>query len=149
MRKTAVLPGLFGSAEDDGVEPQMCYAVATEREGYRNVSFSGGTVPEGDIADQARQQLGHFEDALTDLGGSYDDVTMMRWYVEAPQLDRETQQRLHEVRAEFFDRPHYPASTMVGVASILGDGLVEIELEAEIPDDEWDVDVIDAADDST
>jgi enamine deaminase RidA (YjgF/YER057c/UK114 family) len=146
MRKTAVLPGMFPDAERDGVEPQMCYAVATERSGYRKVAFSGGVVPEGDVTEQARQQLAHFEDALGDLGGSYDDVTVMRWYVLAEQLDRETQQRLHEVRAEFFDRPHYPASTMVGVSSLLGDALVEIEMEAEIPDDEWAVDVVEADD---
>lgn len=144
MRKTALLPGMLPDPERDGTEPQMCYAVATERDGYRKVSFSGGIVPEGDIFEQARQQLAHFEDALADLGGSYDDVTMMRWYVVAEHLDRETQRRLHEIRAEFFVRPHYPASTMVGVASLLGDGLVEIEIEAEIPDDEWEVEVVEA-----
>lgn len=143
-RKTAVLPGLFSDSERDGVEPEMCYAVATERDGYQNASFSGGTVPEEDIAEQSRQQLTHFENALADLGGSYDDVTTMRWYVVSELLDREIQQRLHEVRAEFFDRPHYPARTMVGVASLLGDALVEIELEAEIPDDEWETEVIEA-----
>jgi hypothetical protein len=38
------------------------------------------------------------------------------------------------VRAEFFEYPHYPASTMVGVADLLGDEmLVEVEIEAEIP----------------
>ena len=71
---------------------------------------------------------------------------MMRWYVLDEHLDRETQTRLHEVRGEFFERPHYPASTMVGVAGLLGDGLVEIELEAEIPDDGWEVETIEADD---
>jgi enamine deaminase RidA (YjgF/YER057c/UK114 family) len=146
MRKTAILPGMFPDPEDDDVEPQMCYAVATERDGYRKLSFSGGVVPEGDIAEQARAQLEHFEHALADNGGSYDDVTVMRWYVVDDHLDRETQRRLNRVRAEFFERPHYPASTMVGVASLLGDALVEIEMEAEIPDDEWDVETVDAED---
>jgi hypothetical protein len=35
---------------------------------------------------------------------------------------------------------------MVGVSSLLGDALVEIEMEAEIPDDEWAVDVVEADD---
>ncbi|MFB6253153.1 MAG: RidA family protein [Halobacteriaceae archaeon] len=149
MRKIAVLPGMSPDPDRESVEPQMCYAVATEREGYRKVSFSGGIVPEGDLIEQARQQLTHFEDALADLGGSYDDVTMMRWYIVAEHLSPQTQQRLHEIRAEFFDRPHYPASTMVGVASLLNDALVEIEMEAEIPDDEWDIGVIEADDEET
>jgi enamine deaminase RidA (YjgF/YER057c/UK114 family) len=146
MRKTVLLPGMFPDPDREGVEPQMCYAVATERDGYRTVSFSGGTVPEGDLAEQARAQLGHFGDALADLGGSYDDVTVTRWYVLADRLDRDAQRRLHEVRAEFFERPHYPASTMVGVAGLLGDALVEVEMEAEIPDDGWEVETVEAED---
>lgn len=145
MRKTAILPGGLPNPDRE-YEPQMCYAVATERDGYRKVDFSGGVVPEGDVTEQARAQLGHFEDALADLGGSYDDVTVTRWYVVGDHLDRETQRALHEVRAEFFERPHYPASTMVGVASLLGDALVELEMEAEIPDDEWAVETVEAED---
>ena len=146
MKKTAILPEMFQQSDEEEVEPQMCYAVATEREDYRKVVFSGGGVPEGDIEEQARQQLKYFEEALEDLDGSYDDVTMMRWYVIADHLDSDTQRRLHEVRAEFFERPHYPASTMVGVATLLHDCLVEIEMEAEIPDDEWIVETVEAED---
>ena len=137
---------MFPHPDDDDVEPQMCYAVATERDGFRKVVFSGGAVPEGTVVEQARQQLEHFEHALADNGGSYDDVTTMRWYVVDEHLDRETQRRLNRVRADFFERPHYPASTMVGVTSLLDGALVEIEMEAEIPDDEWDVETVEADD---
>jgi enamine deaminase RidA (YjgF/YER057c/UK114 family) len=71
------------------------------------------------------------------------DVIESRWYVHEDELSREGQVTLHEVRSEFFERPHYPASTMIGVASLLDDALVEIELIAEIPDDEWNVETID------
>jgi enamine deaminase RidA (YjgF/YER057c/UK114 family) len=72
-----------------------------------------------------------------------DDVVSMRLFVREDALSRETQAEIHEVRHEFFDHPHFPASTMVGVARLLHPGaLVEIELEAEIPADDWNTDVV-------
>ena len=68
---------------------------------------------------------------------------MLRTFVREEALSRETRSRLHEVRAEFFERPHYPAATMVGVADLLSeDALIEIEIEADIPDNSWDTDVL-------
>jgi enamine deaminase RidA (YjgF/YER057c/UK114 family) len=72
-----------------------------------------------------------------------DDVVSMQFFVREDVLSRETQAEMHEVRAEFFERPHFPASTMVGVDSLLDpDGLVEIEMEAEIPDEDWNAAVV-------
>ncbi|WP_168215766.1 RidA family protein [Halorussus ruber] len=95
------------------------------------------------MAEQVRTVLTHRQHALEDLGGSLDDVVKMQLFVREEVLSRETQAAIHEVRADFFDRPHFPASTMVGVASLLHpDALVEIEIEAEIPDDEWETTVL-------
>jgi enamine deaminase RidA (YjgF/YER057c/UK114 family) len=72
-----------------------------------------------------------------------DDVVVTRYFVRNEHLDRETQAVIHEARDEFFERPHYPASTMVGIGSLLAeDALVEIELDAEIPDEEWNTEVL-------
>jgi enamine deaminase RidA (YjgF/YER057c/UK114 family) len=143
MEKTVILPGMWGTLDSDSIdEEQLSYGVVTHRPGYRKVVFSGAVHPEGGLEEQTRAILTHKRDALHDLGGSMDDVTMLRMFVREDHLSRETQVRIHEVRAEFFDRPHYPAATMVGTADLLGDALVEIELEAEIPDDDWETDVL-------
>jgi enamine deaminase RidA (YjgF/YER057c/UK114 family) len=147
MEKTALLPGMLGEFDSDVAdEPQMSYAVATERDGYRRVVFSGNTSPDGSLREQTRTILEYLEEGLVEFGGDMNDVIESRWYVHEDELSREGQVTLHEVRSEFFERPHYPASTMIGVASLLGDALVEIELVAEIPDDEWDVETIDLDD---
>lgn len=71
------------------------------------------------------------------------DVVFTRYFVREDHLDRTTQALIHEARDEFFDRPHYPASTMVGTASLLAeDALVELEVEAEIPEEAWSADVL-------
>jgi enamine deaminase RidA (YjgF/YER057c/UK114 family) len=144
MEKTAIVPGMWGEMDSEEIdEAQMSYGVVTHRPGYRKVVFSGSVHPEGDVAEQTRTILEHKREALADLGGSYDDVTVMRLFVREEVLSRETQIRIHEVRADFFESPHYPAATMVGVSELLHeDALVEIELEAEIPDDEWETEVL-------
>jgi enamine deaminase RidA (YjgF/YER057c/UK114 family) len=135
------MQGNIDSEEID--EPQMSYGVVTHRPGYKKVVLSGDVAPGGVVAEQTRTILTHKEQALADLGGSMDDLTVLRLFVREEHLSRETQMRIHEARAEFFDSPHYPAATMVGVADLLhDDALLEIELEAEIPDDDWKTDVI-------
>lgn len=149
MRKHVLLPGMFGGMDDaEGIdEPQMAYGVVTERPTFRRVVFSGAVAIEGDVAAQTRTILAEKADALDDLGGSYDDVTEMRLYVREEHLDGATQRRVHEVRGEFFESPHYPAATMVGVADLVhDDALIEIEVVAEIPDDEWETTTLEVED---
>lgn len=67
------------------------------------------------------------------------DVTRVRWYVRGEVLTPDDRAVMYEVRADFFDRPHYPASTMVGVPELVHeDALVELQVEAELPDDGWE-----------
>ena len=133
-----------GRVDSDEIDEfQMSYGVVTHRPGYKKVVFSGAGHPEGDVADQTRTILSHKQQAIADLGGSMDDVTTLRLYVREDVLSPETQARIHEARAEFFERPHYPAATMVGVADLLqDDALIEIDIEAEIPDDDWETEVV-------
>jgi enamine deaminase RidA (YjgF/YER057c/UK114 family) len=143
MDKSVVLPEFRTVESEDLDEPQSAYATVTRHADHRRVVFSGALSPEGDLTEQVRTILTHRRHALEDLGGSMDDVVKMQLFVRDEALSRETQATIHEVRADFFDRPHFPASTMVGVASLLHpDALVEIEIEAEVPDDEWEAEVI-------
>lgn len=143
MRKTVLLPTWRESPSKNLDEPNNSYATITEHAGHRRVLFSGGLAVEGGIDDQVRTILDHRREALRDLGGSMNDVVFTRYFVHEDHLDQTTQALIHETRDEFFDRPHYPASTMIGTSSLLAeDALVEIEVEAEIPDGAWNTDVL-------
>ena len=143
MRRTALLPTWAESPSDAVEEPPSAYAAVTHKHGYRHVRFSGATAREPDeVAGQVRVVLERRQRALADLGGGLEDVVMSRYFVLDDHLSRETQARVHEVRDELFDPPNVPASTMIGIASLFGDALVEVELEAEIPDDRWETDVL-------
>lgn len=125
----------MGPIESEEIdEEQMSNGVVTP--GYRKVVFSGAVHQEGDVAEQTQEILARKGAALAEHGVSYDDATVLRFFVREEVLSRETQVRIHEARAEFFESPHYPAATMVGSSELLPeDALVEVEMEAEIPDD--------------
>jgi enamine deaminase RidA (YjgF/YER057c/UK114 family) len=143
MRRTALLLTWAESPSPNVDEPPSAYATVTHQDGFKHVRFSGGTAREPDaVAGQVRTILERRERALSALGGRLDDVVVSRYYVLADHLTRETQARVHEVRDELFDRPNVPASTMIGVAALFDDALVEVELEAEVPDDRWETDVL-------
>lgn len=147
MRKTVVLPTWRESPSNELAEPNSSYATIVHHDDHRRVAFSGGLAVEGDVGEQVRTVLARRREALQDFGGSMDDVIVTRYFVRDDHLDRETQAAIHEARDEFFERPHYPASTMVGTGSLLAeDALVEIEIEAEIPNGEWDATVLTEAD---
>ena len=135
---------MWGKVNSDEIdEEQMSYGVMTHRSGYKKLAFSGAVSAEGDIEEQTRQILSYRQNVLNEHGGDMDDITMLRMFVREEVLSPETQVRINEVRAEFFERPHYPAATMIGVADLLHeDALIEIEIEAEIPEDGWETEVI-------
>lgn len=140
MEKTLLGPGPADIEDSDLDHMVHSVGVATEHEGHVRVVFSGVVWPEGDVEEQTRNVLEFLGRALADVGGTLDDVVVLRWYVLDDYLSRETQARIHEVRSEFFEPPHYPASTMVGVSSLLDDDeghAFELEAEAEVPADDW------------
>ncbi|WP_312910858.1 RidA family protein [Natronosalvus caseinilyticus] len=141
MKKTVIAPGQ-GTIESDVIdEPQISLAVATHHDTHTHVEINGLVYPEGDVREQTRQMLGLVEKILEDLEGSMHDIVKFRWFVREDVLDDETRGTIHEVRSDFIDYPHYPASCMVGVASHNVEGaLVELEVRATIPTDgEWTV----------
>lgn len=142
MRKTVIDPDTGNElvADSDAVdETAYSRGVVVEHESHDRVYVSGVTPGERadvSVAEQTRIVLETIRDILTDQGGSMDDVVRVRIYVEdvvGTEFDR-----VHEVRNEFFDRAHRPASTLVEVDTILR-GNIEIDAEAVIPADGWDV----------
>lgn len=134
MRKTVLAPG-FADSRADGV-PHVVFAdgVVTHHADHDRVLLSGAGAPGDTVAEQVTELFLMLDALLADVDGSINDVVQTRYHVLAEHLDRETQAAVDAVRAEFFEYPHYPASTMVGVADLLGDEmLVEVEIEAEIP----------------
>lgn len=146
MEKTVLAPELGEISSDELDTTVSSVGVVTECADHRQVSLSGLVWPEGDLETQTRTLLDHVTELVRDdLGGSMDDVTRVRWYVRSDALTTDNRATMHEVRAEFFERPHYPASTMVGVSELVHeDALVELEAEAELPDDAWETDVFPA-----
>lgn len=143
MRRQSILPEWRTVASTEHGEPASSYATVLHHSDHTRVLFSGSIWPEGSIPEQVREILNHKQLALEDLGGSMGDVVSMQLFVREDALSRENQAAIHDVRHEFFEHPHFPASTMVGVASLLDpDALVEIELEAEIPAEDWNTEVI-------
>lgn len=84
-----------------------------------------GTVVSDDVVDQMRRALEIMGQALEELGGRFEDVTMTRLYV-ASEHDIESVAVIH---GETF-RDIRPASTIVKVGFIDPKILVEIEAEA-------------------
>ncbi len=84
----------------------------------------------GDIKQQTRQTLRNIRVALRQVGGDLDDIVRMRVYVVAP-MTKEMFGQIHEARAEFFHKEHYPASTLVVISGLARTGaLIEIDTDA-------------------
>jgi enamine deaminase RidA (YjgF/YER057c/UK114 family) len=151
MQKTIVDPGygqgmeeLKGSAV---TEPVFSAGVIIDSGGLRFVYLSGRVATDdaaptakgrqrivgmGDVKEQTRQIIRNLQITLGQAGGGLDDVVRVRVYVVAP-MTREAFGRIHEARAEFFRKEHYPASTLVVVAGLVRpDALIEIDADAVI-----------------
>ncbi len=145
MRKTIVNPAAgerIGYAQGADTEPAYAEGVVVAADGYQRVFLAGLTSrdPDLDMHGQTRDVLEQMRADLERVGGSMDDVVRVRVYVDEPHLDEENFRAVHEARAEFFDREHYPASTLVEVSDLVREGkLVEIDAEAIVPDDGWEV----------
>lgn len=87
-------------------------------------------VAPGDIGEQTRQVLLNLGEALSEAGATYDDIVRMRVFL-APPYTIENFAKIHEVRAEFFKKEHYPASTLVIVHQLARKGaMLEIDCDA-------------------
>lgn len=155
MRKTIRNP-LAGAKQDvakqsETLEHGLAYsdAVAVEMADHKR-AFISGVVPwneqeevigRGDVEKQTRTVLEAIEGIMEDFGGSMQDIVRVRVYVN--DLNEEDFQQVHEVRNEFFERDHFPSSTLIEVSELAFEGMmIEIDADAIIPDDGWETDSI-------
>jgi 2-iminobutanoate/2-iminopropanoate deaminase len=151
MRKTVIDPGYGQGLEElrgSGVtEPIFSAGVIIDSGDARLVYLSGrvatdDTAPTtegrqrivgiGDVKEQTRQVIRNLRSTLRQAGGDLDDIVRVRVYVVAP-MTREAFGQIHEARAEFFHKEHYPASTLVVVSALIrADALVEMDADAVI-----------------
>ena len=86
----------------------------------------------GDIKEQTRQVIRNLLSALEPLGGTIDDIVRVRVYI-TPPFTKEKFGAIHDARAEFFNKDHYPASTLVIVHGLARpDAMIEIDADAVI-----------------
>jgi enamine deaminase RidA (YjgF/YER057c/UK114 family) len=114
-------------------EPTIGFSRAVKVGGRVIVSGTGPVVPEGPIPDdagaQARRCFEIIAAALTEAGGSLDDVVRTRVYLTSV-ADADAVAAVH---GELLG-PVRPAATMVVVAALLDPGWkVEVEAEAVLP----------------
>lgn len=89
----------------------------------------GKPVHPGDLRAQTRQTFENVKLALAAAGARIDDVVKLNIYVVG--LDRDKWRAVAEERAKYIDPARAPASTMVGVPSlVLEEFLIEIEAVA-------------------
>ena len=99
--------------------------------GYVSQDAGGNLVGVGDIKAQTHQVLKNIETLLTSVGGNMSDIARVTVYI----TDMSMLSEIHEVRAEYFQRP-YPASTLVEVSRLVRpEYLIEIDGVAVIPFD--------------
>jgi enamine deaminase RidA (YjgF/YER057c/UK114 family) len=97
--------------------------------GQVSVNERGETVGKGDLQAQTVQTYKNLEQALTAAGATFRDVVKMNLYVVG--LEPGVVPMLREVRSRYVDAARPPASTLVGVAALVGaDWLIEIEVTA-------------------
>ncbi|RQG94831.1 RidA family protein [Natrarchaeobius chitinivorans] len=147
MKKTVIDPAAGNElVEDADSVDETAYSrgVVVDHDGYKRVYCSGVTPVEtadDSVEEQTREVLEIIQDLLADQGGTMDDVVRVRIFVQDVVGDEFT--TVHEVRGQFFDRDHFPASTLVQIDTLVR-GNIEIEAEAIVPEDDWDVETIDA-----
>jgi enamine deaminase RidA (YjgF/YER057c/UK114 family) len=151
MKKTVVDPSYGQGLEElkgSGVtEPIFSAGVIIDSDDLRFVYLSGRVATDdaaptvegrqrmvavGDVKEQTRQVIRNLQLTLGQVGGVLDDIVRVRVYVVAP-MTREAFGQIHEARAEYFRKEHYPASTLIVVAGLVrADALIEIDADAVI-----------------
>ena len=93
----------------------------------------GEIVGEGDLAAQTEQVMKNIQRAVTEAGGTLDDLVRLTIYV----VDYEPAKRqiMQTVRDRFIPSDGGPASTLIGVSRLVDDRfLIEIEAQAIVGD---------------
>jgi len=100
--------------------------------GQVSVNERGEVIGRGDLKKQTEQSFENLRIALAAVGATFRDVVKMNLFVVG--LKPEHVPVIREVRSRFVSAEHPPASTLVGVAALVGaDWLIEIDVVAVLP----------------
>ncbi len=101
--------------------------------GQTSVDDQGHLVGKGDLHAQSVQVFENLKHALAAAGATFHHVVKSSLFVVG--LKPEHVPILREVRSQYFDAQHPPASTLVGVEALVHpDWLLEIEVIAVVPE---------------
>ena len=124
----------------EGLSNSPSYSHTTTTRGEKLIYVSGQVsqdaqgkvVHAGDVSKQAEQTFGNLKLALAAAGATFENLLKVTIFVVG--LDETKWRAVSAVRAKAFPKEKPPASTMVGVTSlVLPDFLIEIEAVASIP----------------
>jgi enamine deaminase RidA (YjgF/YER057c/UK114 family) len=142
VKKTILTPGP-GQIDSEKIdEPPSALAVAIHHSDHVQLEISGTGWSSGDLEAQTRNIFELFERFVSEFDGDMRSIVRNRIHIREPYLTATNRRLIHEIRSDFFTRPHYPASTFVEVSDLAHDDtLVEIEADAVIPKDGWETEV--------
>jgi enamine deaminase RidA (YjgF/YER057c/UK114 family) len=142
MKKTILAPSI-GKIDSNKIEESpSALAVAIHHSDHIQLEISGTGWTSGDLEAQTMNIFELFERFVSEFDGDMRSIVRNRIHIREPYLTAKNCRLIHEIRAEFFTRPHYPASTFVEVSDLAhDDAFVEIEADAVIPDDGWETEV--------
>jgi 2-iminobutanoate/2-iminopropanoate deaminase len=100
--------------------------------GQVGLDKQGQMVGKGDFHAQTAQAFANLRSVLAAAGASTNDIVKLNYYVVG--LNHERLLAVRDVRDQFIDKGHPPASTLAGVQELFReDALIEIEAVAVIP----------------
>jgi len=128
----------IGALAGQGVAAAFCDAVRIETAECIFLYLSGATPIDDDgnvvgrtMKEQTRQVLERLRRVIEYAGGSMTDIVRVRVFVT--ELNEANLREIHEVRNEFFPADQRPASTLLGIDSLIRDGaMIEIDADAVI-----------------
>jgi enamine deaminase RidA (YjgF/YER057c/UK114 family) len=92
--------------------------------GQVSLDSSGNVVGSGDFTAQVKQVFANLKARLDEAGASFDDVVKLNFYL----LDASNLQIVRDVRDNYVNREHPPASTLVVVKQLFrSELLVEVD----------------------
>jgi enamine deaminase RidA (YjgF/YER057c/UK114 family) len=141
-----LLASLSVAAQTEHINPKglaaphgYTHVVAAERgkmvfiSGQVAMDAQGHLVGKDDLGAQAKQVFENLKTALAAVGGTFDDVVKITWYVKG--YDPAKLSTLREVRDSYVNKEKPPASTLVGVSSLFqSDYLLEVDAIAVVPE---------------
>lgn len=128
----------IGALASKGVAAAFCDAVRIETADCVFLYISGATPIDDDgnlvgrtMKEQTRQVLERLKRVVEHEGGRMTDIVRVRVFVT--ELNETNLREIHEARNEYFPPDQRPASTLLGISSIIREGgMIEIDADAVI-----------------